>query len=125
MLVGGCLWLGATSAQAQKPKLVVMDFAGNDGGKARAQVVRGLQDKATFETRSAAKKVLAAEGLKVSSVAGRAAIAKTLGVDYVVWGRVRGRGSAARAQIRIAGPRGKEITSRDAGPPGEATLRTA
>jgi hypothetical protein len=120
MLVGGCLWLGATSAQAQKPKLVVMDFVGNDGGKARAQVVRGLQDKATFETRSAAKKVLAAEGLKVSSVAGRAAIAKTLGVDYVVWGRVRGRGSAARARIRIAGPRGKEITSRDAGPPGQS-----
>ena len=77
MLLGGCLWLSATSAQAQKPKLVVMDFAGNDGGKARAQVVRGLQDTATFETRSAAKKVLAAEGLKVSSVAGRAAIAKT------------------------------------------------
>ena len=45
---------------------------------------------------------------------------RALAVDYVVWGRVRGRGSSARAEIRIAGPRGKEITSRDAGPPGQS-----
>jgi hypothetical protein len=120
MLLGGCLWLGAAGVQAQKPKVVVMDFAGNDGAKARAQVVRGLREKVTFETRSEAKKVLAAEGQKLSSVAGRAAIAEGLGVDYVVWGRVRGRGSSARAEIRISGPSGKEITSRDAGPPGQS-----
>ena len=120
MLVGGCLWLGAAPARAQAPTLVVMDFSGNDSGKARAQVIRGLRERATFETRGAAKKILAAEGLKVSSVAGRAAIAEGLGVDYVVWGRVRGRGSSARAVIRIAGPRGKEITSREAGPPGHS-----
>ena len=118
LLAGGCLWLGASGAGAQDPNLVVMDFAGADGGKARAQVVRGLRERATFEIRSEAKKVLAAEGLKVSTVAGRAAVAEGLGVDYVVWGRVRGRGSSARAVIRIAGPRGKEITSREAGPPG-------
>jgi hypothetical protein len=120
MLVGGCLWLGAASVQAQKPKVVVMDYTGNDGAKARVQVVRGLRDKVTFETRSAGKKVLAAEGQKLSSVAGRAAIAEGLGVDYVVWGRVRGRGSSARAEIRISGPEGREITSRDAGPPGQS-----
>ena len=120
MLVGGCLWLGAAPARAQAPTLVVMDFSGNDSGKARAQVIRGLRERATFETRGAAKKILAAEGLKVSSVAGRAAIAEGLGVTYVVWGRVRGRGSSARAVIRIAGPRGKEITSREAGPPGHS-----
>jgi hypothetical protein len=114
------LWLGAAGAQAQEPKVVVMDFAGNDGAKARAQVVRGLRENVTFETRSAAKRALAAEGVKVSSVAGRAAVAEALAVDYVVWGRVRGRGSSARAEIRIAGPRGKEITSRDAGPPGQS-----
>lgn len=120
MLLGGCLWLGAAGVQAQKPKVVVMDFAGNDGAKARAQVVRGLREKVSFETRSEAKKVLAAEGQKLSSVAGRAAIAEGLGVDYVVWGRVRGRGSSARAEIRISGPSGREITSRDAGPPGHS-----
>ena len=120
MLLGGCLWLGAAGVQAQKPSVVVMDFAGNDGAKARAQVVRGLREKVTFETRSEAKEVLAMEGQKLSSVAGRAAIAEGLGVDYVVWGRVRGRGSSARAEIRICGPKGKEITSRDAGPPGQS-----
>ena len=120
LVAGCCLWLGAAGAGAQDPNLVVMDFAGADGGKARAQVVRGLRERATFETRSQAKKVLAAEGLRVSTVAGRAAVAEGLGVDYVLWGRVRGRGSSARAVIRIAGPRGKEITSRNAGPPGSS-----
>ncbi len=38
---------------------------------------------AWFETRGAAKRILASEGLKVSSVAGRAAIAEGLGVTYV------------------------------------------
>jgi len=114
------LWLGAVGAEAQKPSIVVMDFAGNGGSTARAQVVRALGDKATFETRGAAKKVLAQEGLKISSVSGRAAVADALPVDYVIWGRVRGRGSSARADIRIAGPRGKEITSREAGPPGQS-----
>ena len=120
MLVGSCLWLGAAGVEAQKPRVVVMDFVGNGGSTARAQVLRGLRDEATFETRSAAKKVLASQGAKVSSVAGRAAVATELPVDYVIWGRVRGRGASARAEIRIAGPRGKEITSRDAGPPGQS-----
>ena len=120
MLVGSCLWLCAAGGQAQKPKVVVMNFAGNGGSTARAQVVRGLRDQAAFETRSAAKQVLASQGVKISSVAGRAAVATELEVDYVIWGRVRGRGASARADIRIAGPRGKEITSRDAGPPGQS-----
>lgn len=124
MLFGVCLWLGAAAAQAQKPKVVVMDFAGNDGAKARAQVVRGLRDEVNFETRSAAKQILAVEAHKLSSVAGRAAIAEGLGVNYVVWGRVRGRGPSARAEIRICGPKGKEITSRDAGPPGQSKGNT-
>ena len=120
MLVGSCLWLIAAGVDAQKPKVVVLDFTGGDGGKARAQVVRALRDKVRFETRSDAKKILASEGEKGSSVSGRAAIADAMGLDYVVWGRVRGRGSSARAEIRIAGPRGREITSRDAGPPGHS-----
>ena len=120
VLLGGCLWFGASSAYAQKPRAVVMDFEGNGGAKARAQVVRALRDQAELEPRSEAKKVLSAENAKVSSVSGRAAIAEDLGLDYVIWGRVRGRGSAARAEIRIAGPKGKQITERKAGPPGQS-----
>jgi hypothetical protein len=114
------LWLSTAGVQAQKPNVVVMDFPGNGGDKARAQVVQALRDQVTFETRSTAKKVLASQGVKISSVAGRSAIAKELSLDYVVWGRVRGRGTSARADIRISGPKGREIASRDAGPPGQA-----
>jgi len=120
MLVGSCLWLGSAVAQAQKPRVVVMDFTGSGGATARAQVLRALRDKVVFEPRSEAKKVLASRGVKLSSVAGRATIAKELPVDYVVWGRVRGRGASARAEIRIAGPQGKQITEREAGPPGQS-----
>lgn len=120
VLLGGCLWLGTSPVQAQKPTVVVMDFPGNGGSTARAEVLRGLGDEVTFETRSDAKRVLAVEGEKVSSVAGRAAVAEELGLDYLIWGRVRGRGSAARAEIRVAGPQGRQITELVAGPPGQS-----
>lgn len=118
VLVGGSVLLAAAPLRAQEPRVVVLDFAGKGGDKARIQVIRALRDHATFETKSAAQKVLATEGLKASSSAGRVAVASELGLDYVVWGSVRGKGSSARAKIRIAGPKGKEIASREAGPPG-------
>lgn len=118
VLVGACSLLAAAEVHAQQPKVVVLDFAGKGGDKARIQVIRALRDQATFATKSEARKVLASEGLSGSSAAGRAAIAAELPVDYVVWGSVRGKGSAARAKIRFAGPQGKEIASREAGPPG-------
>ena len=96
----------------------MLDFAGKGGDKARIQVIRALRDRATFETKSAARQALAREGLSPKTVAGRAALANELGLDYVVWGSVRGKGSAARAKIRFAGPKGKEIAAREAGPPG-------
>ena len=117
-LLGACVWLAAASVHAQTPKVVVMDFGGRGGDKARVQVIRALRNQVKFETKTDAKKVLASEGKSGSSVDGRAAIADVLSVDYVIWGGVRGRGSAARAKIRIAGPKGKEIGSREAGPPG-------
>ncbi|HET6417836.1 MAG TPA: hypothetical protein VFG22_16180 [Polyangiales bacterium] len=120
VLLGALSCLGAAGAQAQEPKVVVMDFAGHGGATARAEVLRGLRDEVVFEKREAARKVLSSRRLELSSVAGRAAIAKELDLDYVVWGRVRGRGAAARAEIRIAGPQGRQITERDAGPPGQS-----
>lgn len=118
VLVGACTLLAATGVRAQQPRVVVLDFAGKGGDKARIQVIRALRDRATFETKVAAKEVLASEGLSGTSVAGRAAVASALSLDYVIWGSARGRGSAARAKIRFAGPKGKEIASREAGPPG-------
>jgi hypothetical protein len=82
-------------------------------------VIRALRDEATFETRVAANEVLKSSGVKISSLAGRAAVAKELSLDYVVWGRMRGRGSSTRADIRIAGSKGKEIAAQEAGPPGQ------
>lgn len=107
-------------AFAQQPKLVVLDFAGKGGDKARIQVIRALRDRASFAKKTEAEKVLAKKRLSGTTVSGRAAVAKELGLDYVVWGSVRGKGSAARAKIRIAGPKGKEIAAREAGPPGSS-----
>jgi hypothetical protein len=120
MLVAACVWAAAGEARAQEPKVVVLDFPGKGGGKARIQVIRALRDRVTFETKTAGEQVLASKGLSASSATGRAAVADALSVDYVIWGRVRGKGSSARAKIRFAGPEGKEIASRDAGPPGTA-----
>jgi hypothetical protein len=120
VLLGALSCLGAAGVQAQEPKVVVMDFAGNKGAAARSEVLRGLRDEVTFEKREAAEKVLSSRRLELSSVAGRAAIATELDLDYVVWGRVRGRGATARAEIRIAGPQGRQIAERDAGPPGQS-----
>ncbi len=118
VLAGASAVLAAAPVYAQKPNVVVLDFAGKGGGKARIQVIRALRDRATFEPKSDAQRVLASKGLSGSTVDGRAAIASELSVDYVIYGRVRGKGSAARAKIRFAGPKGKEIASREAGPPG-------
>lgn len=120
VLLGASFVLDAAPVRAQQPRLVVLDFAGKGGDKARIQVIRALRGRATFETKSAANAVLAKEGLSAKNVSGRAAVASELGLDYVVWGSVRGKGSAARAKIRIAGPKGKEITARQAGPPGSS-----
>jgi len=117
-LVGGSILLAGAPLRAQEPSVVVLDFAGKGGDKARIQVIRALRDHATFETKAAANEVLATEGLESSSSAGRAAVASELGLDYVVWGSVRGKGSSARAKIRFAGPKGREIASQQAGPPG-------
>lgn len=118
LLMAGCLWAIAAQVHAQQPKAVVLDFAGKGGDKARIQVIRALRARVAFERKDAAERVLAKRGLSGTSVAGRAAIAEALPVDYVIWGGVRGRGSAARATIRIAGPKGREISVREAGPPG-------
>ena len=120
VLVACASFVCASTGVAQPPKVVVLDFAGKGGDKARIQVIRALRDQASFETKAAAEKVLAKKGLSGSKVAGRAAVARELKLDYVVWGSVRGKGSAARAKIRIAGPKGKEIASREAGPPGSS-----
>ena len=120
LVLAGVTVARADVASAQQPKVVVLDFAGRGGDKARIQVIRALKGRASFAPKAEAEKVLAKEGLSGTKVSGRAAVAKDLGLDYVIWGSVRGKGSAARAKIRIAGPKGKEIAAREAGPPGSS-----
>lgn len=117
LLVASTFW-GGSNVSAQEPRVVALDFAGKGGDKARIQVIRALRDRAVFETKSDAERALKKSGLSGSTVAGRAAVAAALPVDYVIYGNVRGQGSKARAKIRIAGPQGREIASRQAGPPG-------
>ena len=45
VLVGACSMLAGAEARAQKPNVVVLDFAGKGGDKARIQVIRALRDR--------------------------------------------------------------------------------
>ncbi|MEM7137934.1 MAG: hypothetical protein AAF500_15225 [Myxococcota bacterium] len=106
------------AAEAQTPKVVVLGFSGSGGSAARTQVVRALRGRAEFVPRAEADAKLAALGLDPDSATGRAAVSKALGVDYTFFGRVKGRGSNGRTEIRVAGPDGRTLTGYEAGAPG-------
>jgi len=108
----------ATGASAQQARVVVLGFSGADGSTARIQVVRGLKGRADFETRSQAERVVEDRRLDLRREADRAALAEALQVDYLFWGRVRGRGQSARTEIRVAGREGATLTGYEAGAPG-------
>ncbi len=97
----------ASGAQAQRPKVVVLSFAGAGGATARVQVVRALKGQADFATKSDADRVIDDRGLRIGTGAGRAELSDVLDVDYIFWGRVKGKGSSARTEIRVAGRSGE------------------
>ncbi|MDH3624743.1 MAG: hypothetical protein OEQ49_12805 [Myxococcales bacterium] len=108
----------ASGAQAQRPKVVVLSFAGAGGATARVQVVRALKGQADFATKSDADRVIDDRGLRIGTGAGRAELSDVLDVDYIFWGRVKGKGSSARTEIRVAGRSGQALTGYEAGAPG-------
>ena len=108
----------ASQASAKTPRIVVLGFSGPGGSTARTQVVRALRGRADFATKADADRVLDRQGLKASSAAGRATLATELDVDYVFWGRVKGKGKSARTEIRVAGRSGDALTGYEAGAPG-------
>ncbi len=108
----------ASGAQAQRPKVVVLSFTGAGGSTARVQVVRALKGQADFATKSEADRVIDDRGLRIGTAGGRAELSDALDVDYVFWGRVKGKGSAARTEIRVAGRSGEALTGYEAGAPG-------
>jgi len=108
----------ANGTRAQSPKVVVLSFTGSGGSTARVQVVRALKGHAAFATRSDADRVIEDRGLRTGTAAGRAELSETLDVDYIFWGRVKGKGSNARTEIRVAGRSGETLTGYEAGAPG-------
>ncbi|MGB5810153.1 MAG: hypothetical protein WBG86_06460 [Polyangiales bacterium] len=101
--------------------MVVLGFSGSGGSTARVQVVRALKGRAEFEPRSAADAVIEERKLDVDRAAGRAQLHDALDVDYLFWGRVKGKGSGARTEIRVSGRSGKTLTGYEAGAPGTTT----
>lgn len=120
----GVFWLAglvlclARTAEAQTPTVVVLDFAGHGGSTARVQVLRALRGQVQFKKNNDAKAIAARQSLQLGTDAGRRDLSEQLGVDYVFWGRVRGRGAAARTEIRVSGRSGKQLTGYEAGAPG-------
>jgi len=108
----------ANGAQAQQPKVVVLSFTGAGGSTARVQVVRALKGQADFATKSDADRVIDDRGLRLETAGGRAELTDALDVDYIFWGRVKGKGSSARTEIRVAGRSGETLTGYEAGAPG-------
>lgn len=120
----GVFWLAslllclAGTAEAQTPTVVVLDFAGKGGATARVQVLRALRGRVQFKKNNDAKAIAARRSLRLNTDGGRRDLSERLGVDYVFWGRVRGRGATARTEIRVSGPSGKQLTGYEAGAPG-------
>ncbi|MEM7436862.1 MAG: hypothetical protein AAF436_17040 [Myxococcota bacterium] len=112
----GTAWVD--TVEAQTPKVVVLGFSGSGGNAARTQVVRALRGRADFAPRAEADAKVVELGLDPDSAAGRAAVSEALGVDYTFFGRVKGRGSNARTEIRVAGADGRTLTGYEAGAPG-------
>lgn len=108
----------ASGADAQKPKVVVMGFSGTGGSTARVQVVRALKGRADFATRSDADRTIEDRGLRMGAAGDRAELSDALDVDYIFWGRVKGKGSGARTELRVAGRSGETLTGYEAGAPG-------
>ncbi len=115
ILVGSAV---ASGARAQQPKVVVLGFTGAGGSSARVQVVRALKGRVDFATKSEADRVIGDRGLRIGTATGRAELSDALDVDYVFWGRVKGKGSGARTEIRVAGRSGEALTGYEAGAPG-------
>lgn len=115
ILIGSAI---ANGAHAQKPKVVVMSFAGDGGPTARVQVVRALKGRADFATKSDADAIIRDRGLRLGTAADRGELGDALDVDYIFWGRVKGKGSGARTELRVAGRSGEALTGYEAGAPG-------
>lgn len=112
----GCL--SSRTAEAQQPKVVVLDFSGAGGSTARVQVLRSLRGQVEFAKKADAESVAASQSLKLDTERGRESLCEELGLDYIFWGRVNGRGASARTEIRVAGASGAQLTGYEAGAPG-------
>ncbi len=108
----------ASGANAQRPRIVVLNFEGAGGSTARVQVVRALKGRADFATKSDADRIIEDRGLRIGTVGGRAELSDALDVDYIFWGRVKGKSKSARSEIRVAGRSGQALTGYEAGAPG-------
>ncbi len=117
ILVGSAV---ASVVQAQVPKVVVLSFAGTGGSTARAQVVRALKGQVAFAKRADADRVIKDRALRTGTATGRAELSDALDVDYIFWGRVKGKGNNARTEIRVAGRSGETLTGYEAGAPGSS-----
>ena len=71
----------ASGAHAQKPRVVVLNFAGAGGSTARVQVVRALKGRADFATKSDADRVIEDRGLRIGTLGDRAELSDALDVD--------------------------------------------
>ena len=107
-----------SGAHAQQPKVVVLSFAGDGGSTARVQVIRALKGRADFATKNDADRVIEDRGLRIGAAGDRAELSDALDVDYIFWGRVKGKGNSGRTEIRVAGRSGKALTGYEAGAPG-------
>ena len=115
-------WSAAPTLAQDDPTVVIMNFTGPRGALARAQVLRALSGNVDFEKKKRAETVLRRKRARVTTQSGRRKLMQSMkSLDYVIWGRVRGKGKTGRTEIRIAGRTGKQLASRRASAPGTSS----
>ncbi len=110
--------------QAQSDRTgVVLRFSGSRGSAARSAVIRAIDERINLMGRAEVEDNARNTGATLDEAPGMASVAREMGLSLFVSGRVRGRGSRGRTEIRIHDAIGNEVAMREGPAPiGRARL---
>lgn len=123
IILAAFLWIASPPSMGlaqDKPEAVVLSFRGSGGSTARVQALRGVRQHVSLRPRKEAEAIAKVFEASLKDAKGRRVVADELGIDYLIWGAVTGKGSKRRTEIRIAGADGKQISAYEAPPPGKS-----
>jgi hypothetical protein len=100
-----------TTAEAQRPRVIVLSFEGRGGDVARRAVVNALETRYELIDEDAAVRAAGDIGVDVSTPDGMSAVVDHLHIELVVGGSVEGRGRSASTSIWVSDTQGNELAT--------------